>query len=46
MIEIIRTNSQNLEFKNLVELLNSDLARRDGETHSLSLYPNLILLAI
>ncbi|MEH6511901.1 GNAT family N-acetyltransferase [Maribacter arcticus] len=36
MIEIIRTNSQNLEFKNLVELLNSDLARRDGETHSLS----------
>jgi putative acetyltransferase len=36
MIEIIRTNSQNLEFKKLIQLLNSDLARRDGETHPLS----------
>jgi len=29
MIEIIRTNSENLEFKKLVQLLNSDLAKRD-----------------
>ena len=36
MIEIIRTNSQNLEFKKLVQLLNADLARRDGKTHPLS----------
>ncbi|WP_034062258.1 GNAT family N-acetyltransferase [Lacinutrix jangbogonensis] len=36
MIEIIRTNSQNLEFKRLVQLLNSDLAKRDGKTHPLS----------
>lgn len=36
MIEIIRTNSQNLKFKNLVQLLNSDLAKRDGRTHALS----------
>lgn len=36
MIEIIKTDSQNLEFKKLVQLLNSDLAKRDGETHPLS----------
>lgn len=36
MVEIVRSNSQNLEFKKLVQLLNSDLARRDGKTHSLS----------
>ena len=36
MIEIIRTNSQNLEFKKLVQLLNLDLAQRDGKTHPLS----------
>jgi len=36
MIEIIRTNSQNLEFKKLVQLLNSDLAKRDGDTHPLA----------
>lgn len=36
MIEIIRCNSQNIEFKKLVQLLNSDLARRDGKSHSLS----------
>jgi putative acetyltransferase len=36
MIEIKRTNSDNLEFKKLVKLLNSDLAKRDGKTHSLS----------
>ena len=36
MIEVIRTNSENLEFKKLVELLNSDLAKRDGENHPLS----------
>ncbi|HEA22387.1 hypothetical protein LCGC14_1522380 [marine sediment metagenome] len=36
MIEIIRTNSQNLKFKNLVQSLNADLAKRDGGTHALS----------
>jgi len=36
MIELIRSNSQNLEFKKLVQLLNSDLAERDGESHPLS----------
>jgi len=36
MIEITRTNSQNLEFKKLVQLLNLDLARRDGKTHPLA----------
>ena len=36
MLEIKRTNSDNLEFKKLVELLNSDLAKRDGKTHALS----------
>lgn len=36
MIELIRTDSQNLEFKKLVQLLNSELAKRDGETHPLS----------
>ncbi|MUP14855.1 GNAT family N-acetyltransferase [Ancylomarina euxinus] len=36
MITIIRTNSRNQEFKKLVNLLNSDLANRDGENHPLS----------
>ncbi len=36
MIKIIRTNSENEEFKKLVQLLNSDLAERDGESHPLS----------
>lgn len=36
MIEIIRTNSENIEFKKLIQLLNSDLAKRDGTSHSLS----------
>lgn len=36
MIEIIRTDSQNLEFKKLVQLLNAELAGRDGEAHPLS----------
>ena len=36
MIKIVKTNSQNLEFKILVQLLNSDLATRDGEAHPLS----------
>ncbi|GGW35749.1 GNAT family N-acetyltransferase [Arenibacter certesii] len=36
MIEIKRTDSQNTEFKKLVELLNADLAQRDGKTHPLS----------
>jgi len=36
MIRIIRTNAENQEFKRLVQLLNSDLAERDGENHPLS----------
>lgn len=36
MITIIRTNSENKEFKKLVKLLNSELAERDGENHPLS----------
>ncbi|MCM4166159.1 hypothetical protein KCTC52924_03081 [Arenibacter antarcticus] len=36
MIAVIRTNSQNRDFKKLVELLNLDLAQRDGETHPLA----------
>jgi GNAT superfamily N-acetyltransferase len=36
MIEIIRTNAENKAFKKLVQLLNSDLAKRDGSNHSLS----------
>lgn len=41
MIELIRTNSENLEFKKLVQLLNSDLAKRDGNTHSLSQFNSI-----
>ncbi len=41
MIEIIRTNSQNPEFKKLVQLLNSDLAQRDGKTHPLSQFNDI-----
>jgi putative acetyltransferase len=41
MIEIIRTNAENLEFKKLVQLLNSDLAKRDGNTHSLSQFNSI-----
>ncbi|MFT5862012.1 MAG: putative acetyltransferase [Flavobacteriales bacterium] len=36
MIKIIRTDSENIAFKKLVQLLNADLAKRDGNTHSLS----------
>ena len=36
MIRILRTNFQNPEFERLVQLLNSDFAKRDGETHPLS----------
>ena len=36
MIRIKRTNSENQEFKKLVQLLNSDLAERDGANHPLS----------
>lgn len=36
MIRIIRTNSENQDFIKLVQLLNSDLAERDGESHPLS----------
>ncbi len=34
MIRIVRTNSDNKDFVGLVKLLDSDLARRDGEDHS------------
>ena len=41
MIEIIRTNSQNSAFKELVQLLNLDLAKRDGEAHPLSQFNSI-----
>ena len=34
MITIVRTNSKNKDFLELVQLLNDDLAERDGEDHS------------
>lgn len=34
MIDIIRTNSQNQDFIDLVKLLDADLAVRDGEDHA------------
>ena len=34
MIKLVRTNSKNTDFINLVKLLDSDLAKRDGEDHS------------
>jgi hypothetical protein len=34
MIEIVRTNSDNQDFINLVKLLDADLAIRDREDHS------------
>ncbi|HET6271742.1 MAG TPA: GNAT family N-acetyltransferase [Bacteroidota bacterium] len=34
MIDIIRTNSDNHDFMELVKLLDADLAQRDGEEHS------------
>ena len=44
MIEIIRTNSENPNFIKLVQLLNSDLAKRDGNTHSLSQFNSITSL--
>ena len=35
MHKLIRTNSQNKDFIDLVKLLDEDLAKRDGEDHSL-----------
>ncbi len=40
-MKIIRTNSQNQEFKRLVQSLNLDLARRDGKTHPLSQFNDI-----
>lgn len=34
MYKLIRTNSQNKDFIDLVKLLDEDLAKRDGEDHS------------
>ena len=34
MHKLIRTNSQNKDFVDLVKLLDEDLAKRDGEDHS------------
>lgn len=34
MVKLIRTNPENLDFIKLVELLDSDLATRDGKDHS------------
>ncbi|WP_372645687.1 GNAT family N-acetyltransferase [Ancylomarina sp.] len=36
MIRIVRTNAENQEFIKLVQLLNADLAERDGADHPLS----------
>lgn len=34
MASIIRTNSENSDFKNLVKLLDADLQERDGDEHA------------
>lgn len=34
MINLVRTNSANSDFKNLVSLLDEDLAQRDGDEHA------------
>lgn len=34
MIKVIRTNSNNIDFIEMVKLLDSDLAKRDGDEHS------------
>ncbi len=34
MIQLLRTNSENIDFINLVKFLDSGLAKRDGEDHS------------
>ena len=34
IVNIVRTNSSNLDFKNLVSALDADLIRRDGEEHA------------
>lgn len=41
MITIIRTNAYNSEFKQLVELLNADLAQRDGKAHALAQFNSI-----
>jgi len=40
-MKIIRTNFQNQEFKKLVQLLNLDLAKRDGDAHPLSQFNDI-----
>ena len=34
MLEILRTNSENSDFIDLVKLLDADLAKRDGDEHA------------
>lgn len=34
MIQLIRTNSENIDFQKLVHLLDADLAIRDGDEHA------------
>lgn len=41
IMEIMRTNSQNPEFKKIVQLLNFDLAERDGKTNALSQFNDI-----
>lgn len=41
MIVISKTNAENRDFKELVQLLNADLAKRDGENHPLSQFNQL-----
>ena len=41
MIAIVRTNAKNAEFQKLVELLNVDLAQRDGKAHPLAQFNSI-----
>ena len=41
MTTIVRTNSENTEFKELVKLLNLDLAERDGHDHPLARFNDI-----
>jgi GNAT superfamily N-acetyltransferase len=41
MLTFIRTNSENKNFKKLIKLLNTDLAKRDGENHPLAQFNNI-----
>jgi len=40
-MKVVRTNSNNPEFKKLVQMLNLDLANRDGKGHPLSQFNDI-----